>query len=96
MGGDTEDPISAIEVAGDYVFVAAGKQILGYHRGKLVRSPIYTVNLGASYAGVEKSSDSATPSIDNDASSNCFSTTTPCFPYTPGGINGIIGFGRWR
>ena len=38
VGGDTEDPVSAMEVAGDYIFVAAGKEILGYHRGKLVLS----------------------------------------------------------
>ena len=36
VGGETSDLISAIEVAGDYVFVAAGNQILGYHRGKQV------------------------------------------------------------
>jgi hypothetical protein len=36
VGGETTDSISAIEVAGDYVFVAAGNKVLGFHRGKQV------------------------------------------------------------
>lgn len=36
MGSETEESISAIEVAGDYVFVAAGNRVLGYLRGKQV------------------------------------------------------------
>jgi len=37
VGGDTKDPISAIESAGNFVFVAAGNQVLGFRRGKQVR-----------------------------------------------------------
>jgi len=44
VGGETKDPISAIEVAGDYVFIAAGKQVLGFLRGKLV-SPLLNIKL---------------------------------------------------
>jgi hypothetical protein len=36
VGAETEETISAIEIAGDYVFVAAGNRVLGYQRGKLV------------------------------------------------------------
>lgn len=36
MGGETSEAVSAIEAAGDYIFVAAGSQVLGYLRGKQV------------------------------------------------------------
>jgi hypothetical protein len=36
VGGETEEGISAVEAAGDYVFVAAGTQVIGYLRGKQV------------------------------------------------------------
>jgi hypothetical protein len=38
VGSETIDSISAIEPVGDYVFVATGTRVLGYHRGKQVVS----------------------------------------------------------
>jgi hypothetical protein len=88
VGGETTDSISAIEVAGDYVFVAAGNKVLGFHRGKQVRLDRH-FNSGFAYARGSWTSDALVAFIDNDDCTDRLACPTPRLPHSTGRVDRV-------
>jgi hypothetical protein len=70
VGGETRENISVIEPAGDYVFVAAGHQVLGYLRGKQVLFKFTVTDVGAANARGRRTGHEVIAFVDDDAGYN--------------------------